>query len=176
MTDELDEAERFNKFHELIRRGVEGETADERPAQRRYDWGDPRRSLEAYREAQQAKKAAKPERKPASAPDSVANERERWKMAAFVVEAVGPAIDRIDSEIGAQLDQIVEQFKIERDARQRLADRVRELEIKSAQQDVEIAKRDVTIARQDIAIADLERRLATGDRVIDGKPSLKSIN
>jgi hypothetical protein len=164
MSDELDEA----AFRRTVLKMTTGqETGEDRPASRGYANLDPLR-FERWARARaeeaakaDAEKAKSSERKP-QATDWDANER--WfedKMSAFI----GPAFEQIDKLVGEQLDQIAEQFDKERQTRERLADRIRELEIRASQQDV--------------AIAELERRLASADRrgsVIDASPSLKTIN
>jgi hypothetical protein len=165
-------------FEDLMRRNPERLSAaargrfadDDDLARREFEvW----QAAEAERAAKADAQKAKAERKPAQATDWAAHEG--WldeKMAGFVEESVGPAIEEIANMIAAELDK-------ESAARSKLEDRLRELELKSGQLEVAIGKRDVTIARQDLAIAELERRLATGDRrtgAIDAMPSMKTIN
>jgi hypothetical protein len=142
MTDEFEEAERDRRraYIEASRRALEeGTVAEEWPSRR---WSEP-------------KPQPRSEPKPAETIDwAVLDDR----VSTIIGDVVGPAIDRIADRINGALDE-------EHDAVVDLKSRLRELEIKSSQQEA--------------VIAELERRLVTADRrggsTIDGS-AMKIIN
>jgi hypothetical protein len=176
MTDEIDEA----VYRRVVLKMRGEEIDEERPTQRSYGFHDPQRFARWAAQRAEAAKAdaakANPEPKPAPATDWAAVDEKIGKAIEaeheLVGEKVGDALEQISNMIAGELDK-------ESAARAKLEDRVREIEIRSAQQDVEIGRRDVTLSRQAVEIAELERRIANGDRrggVVDATPSLKTIN
>jgi hypothetical protein len=168
MTDDLDEA----TYKRIVLQMRGEDPGEERPAPRAYGFEDPDRferwarlRAENAARADAAKAKAEPRTEPA--PDWAALDD---RMANFVVDAVGPVIDRLagrHNELAGEIDK-------EREARTRLEDRCRELLL-------EQSKSATTIARLEVELARLELRLANGgDRrggsVIDASPTLKSVN
>jgi hypothetical protein len=170
MNDELTDADYRRIFLKLSGQ----ESVEERPARGRYAFSDQMR-FERW-SAQRAEMAAAEKPKPVDTNADASGRWEEWldTRIAAALQADG----QIGEVIAECLAEVFANANDEREAREALAGRICELEIRASQQDVAIAKRDVEIAKQDIAIAELQSRLATGGKggVIDAHPSMKSIN